>query len=100
MTNKENYMSQRLQAYVAPKTMRFLEEKANEKGKSLSKFTSEILEDFATNSTAERVFRARILEILGQILSCVYDKEISHANAKLTQEILDLITVECKKTYS
>lgn len=81
----------KVQAYIDANTKQYLLKKSEEKAVSLSRYASQILAEHARNVAAEKAFKARVIAILGHILSCVYDKESLNDNMDLTQEILDSI---------
>ena len=89
----------KIQAYVDKKIRLLLAEKAEENSISTSKYIARVLTDHVSNDQKEKSYKARVLAVLAHILSCVYDEDVSHSNLKVTQELMDLIKLECIKAY-
>ena len=95
MTKDEN----KVQAYVNEKTRIFLNNKAGEKGVSTSKYIAQILNEHVEKKKKNNAYKARVINILGYILSCVYDKESVETNSKEAKDILDFIKQECNQAF-
>lgn len=89
----------KIQAYVDEKTRLLLAEKAKESSLSTSKYVAQVLTEHVSNSQKDKAYKARILAILANILSCVYDKEACESNADTTQELMNLIKQKCNQAY-
>ncbi len=81
----------KVQAYLSEQTANKIKELAESEGVSTSKFASRVLEKYAGSENNEEAFRVKIQAILGQILSSVYDYDISKRNADEVRILLRTI---------
>lgn len=95
MSKDEN----KVQAYVDEKTKAFLCKKSDEKAISTSKYIAQVLAEHAENEVKNNMYKARVLSLLGTILTCVYDQDLVTSNQNAAQEIMDSIKQEARNVF-
>jgi hypothetical protein len=87
MNNKSN----KIQVYLDDQTYQKITNLAASASLSRSKYVANVLESHTPHQQDDEIFKLKTQAVLGQILSAVYDYDISKKNAKDVKSLLGAI---------